>query len=144
MLNRSKTWASVALVATFVSGIVVGGAAAAAWADYRKPTAVHQTFAQFLQSRLTLSGAQRDSVDAIVKSYRPRLDSAWQAFQPARDAYHASRDSILGEVRGRIASQLSAEQRVKYTELNAHADSARRARETQNNRGHDSAASHAK
>lgn len=141
MLNRSKTWAGMVLLAAFASGLVVGGAATTAWASRR----VHRpTFAERLQGDLNLTTVQRDSVDVILKSFQPRLTSAWQAFQPAVDSYHASRDSVFGQVRARIAAQLTPEQRLKYQDLNARADSVRRARETPPTRTHDSATAHAR
>jgi len=159
MLNRAKTWAAIALLATFVSGIVVGGAAAAAWAARPKPTPVRQTFSEALQSRLTLTASQHDSVDAVLKAYQPPLKSAWdkmnasyQLFLPAREAYHATRDSIFGVVRGRISAFLTPQQRLKYQEMNAHSDSVRRVREHRDDpssrthdttRAHDSAATRA-
>ncbi|HEY2825924.1 MAG TPA: hypothetical protein VGI83_10295 [Gemmatimonadales bacterium] len=148
MLNRSKAWAGMVLGATFISGAVVGSAGAAAWADYRKPAAAHQTFADVLQANLSLSRLQRDSVDMVLKGYQAPLndayDNAVRVIQPARETYHTSRDSIFGQVRRRISSFLTPEQRLTYQGLNARSDSIRRAREnrvSQTNRGHDSAAS---
>jgi hypothetical protein len=88
---------------------------------------------------LSLTTVQRDSVDVILKSFQPRLTAAWQAFQPAVDAYHGSRDSVFGQVRARIAAQLTPEQKLKYQDLNARADSVRRAHETPPTRTRDSA-----
>jgi Spy/CpxP family protein refolding chaperone len=141
MLNRSKTWAGMVLLAAFVSGLVVGGAATTAWATRR----VHRvSFAERLQGELSLTAVQRDSVDAILKTSQAPLVAAWESFQPARDAYRASRDSIFGVVRGRIAAQLTPEQRQRYQELNARADSVRRAHESPPTRNRDSAATHAR
>ena len=141
MLNRSKTWAGMVLLAAFASGLVVGGAATTAWAARR----VHRvSFAERLQGELRLTSVQRDSVDVILKSFQPRLSAAWQAFQPAVGAYHASRDSIFGQARARIAAQLTPEQRLKYQDLNARADSVRRAHESPPTRTRDTAATHAR
>lgn len=145
MLNRSKTWAGLVLIATFASGVVVGGAGAAAWAQYRKPAdARRPSYAERMQHDLALTPTQRASMDTVLESYQPRLSAAWQAVQPALAAYRASRDSVFAEVRTHIAAVLTPEQRVKYQTLNAHADSVRRAHETPSNRTHDSAATHAR
>ena len=141
MLNRSKTWAGMVLVAAFASGIVVGGAATTAWAARR----VHRpSYAERIQGELRLTTGQRDSVDAILRSFQPSLSTAWQTVQPAVHVYYASRDSIFGQVRARIAAQLTPEQRQQFQVLNTRADSVRHAHENPPARTHDSATTNAR
>jgi len=76
MLNRSKLWAAVLLIAVFAAGVTVGGAAFSTWGPRdgagdrswergddrgRRPS-----YAERLETDLALTAEQREMVDTIL------------------------------------------------------------------------------
>lgn len=115
-MTRSRSGAALLLLGAFVMGGLIGGALTA-MADHRAHK--RPSYVDRLASDLTLSGAQRDSVQAILERHQPAMDSLWQAIRPQ---FQSERQLIRNE----ISAQLSAEQRAKYAQLQRQ-DSLRRA-----------------
>ena len=122
-MTRSRLGAAFLLVATFVLGGLVGGAAtsmadrrshAPGRGDHPRPS-----FVDRLQSDLDLTPAQRDSVQAVLDRHQPAMDSLWQLIRPQ---FQSERQAI----RNAITSLLTPEQQAKYTMLQRQ-DSIRRA-----------------
>ncbi len=122
-MTRSRLGAAFLLVATFVLGGLVGGAATS-MADRRSHSRGHSdrdrpSFVQRLQSDLDLTLAQRDSVQAVLDRHQPAMDSLWQLIRPQ---FQSERQAI----RNAISALLTPEQQAKYTMLQRQ-DSLRRA-----------------
>src|SRR5437879_2903662 len=82
MLNRSKTWAVVFLVATFAAGLAVGAGGRALWVRYASAAAPDRgrgldRMMDELTEELRLDPGQRDSVRAIVQRHRTRMTAVW-------------------------------------------------------------------
>lgn len=122
MLNRSKLAAVGLLAAVFVAGGLAGwgGREAAEREDrgpggHRGPDAV----VAYLTRELKLSGAQSDSVRAIIARHRPETDSLWARVRPRFD-------SIKTRMRAEIDAQLTPEQRTRHQQLIDRAEHQRR------------------
>ena len=122
-MTRSRAGAALLLVATFVLGGLVGGAAtsmadrkthAAARADHPRPS-----FVDRLQADLGLTPTQRDSIQAVLDRHQPAMDSLWEQIRPQ---FQSERQAIRKAING----LLSPEQQAKYLELQRQ-DSLRRA-----------------
>src|SRR2546426_304645 len=132
MLNRSKTWAVVFLVATFAAGLAVGAGGRALWVRYasaaapdrgrgldrmmdelteelRLDPAQRDSVRAIVQrsEELRLDPAQRDSVRAIVQRHRTRMTAVWETVRPRFDSMRAQMDS-------EVALQLTPDQQAKY------------------------------
>ncbi len=102
MLNRSKTWAVVFLVATFAAGLAVGAGGRALWVRYASAAAPDRgrgldRMMDELTEELRLDPAQRDSV----------LTAVWETVRPRFDSMRAQMDS-------EVALQLTPDQQAKY------------------------------
>jgi Spy/CpxP family protein refolding chaperone len=111
------TWkATLLLLATFAGGALAGGAAVAVAdrGDMRRGHKPHghdsDDHMEFMTRRLDLTSAQRDSVQAILGRYKPKMDSIWRQLGPR---FETIKDSISTDIR----RQLTPEQQVKYTEM---------------------------
>jgi Spy/CpxP family protein refolding chaperone len=122
VFNRSKAWALALLVAVFVAG----GAVAWGLEDWmgdgrggrRRGT---DAMVNFLDERLDLTAAQRDSVRAVFVRHRAAMDSIWSEVHPRVD-------SVRALMRAEISAQLDSGQRERYTQLVArHGHQHRRA-----------------
>ena len=116
-LNRSKTWAVVLLVATFVAGVAVGLGGRALWvgAAYgRAPDRARgvDRLLHGLNEDLRLTPGQRDSVRAILDRHWARMSAAWEAVRPRFDSMRAETDS-------EVIRQLTPDQQVKYRDYMA-------------------------
>jgi Spy/CpxP family protein refolding chaperone len=60
--------------------------------------------------QLELTPSQRDSVQAILGRYKPKMDSIWRQVGPR---FETIKDSISNDIR----RQLTPEQQTRYTEL---------------------------
>jgi hypothetical protein len=112
MLNRSRTWAVVFLVATFAAGITVGAGGRALWVRYASAAALDRTrgldrMMDELNAELRLGPAERDSVRAILQRHRTRMTAVWETVRPRFDSMRAQMDS-------EVSRQLTPEQQVKY------------------------------
>lgn len=122
-MTRSRLGAAFLLVATFVLGGLVGGAATS-MADRRSHAKAHAdhprpSFVDRLQADLDLTPAQRDSVQAVLDRHQPAMDSLWQIIRPQ---FQSERQAI----RNAISALLTPPQQTKYTMLQRQ-DSLRRA-----------------
>ena len=111
------TWkATLLLLATFAGGALAGGAAVAVAdrGDMRRSHKQHRhdsdDHLEFMTRRLQLTPAQRDSVQAILGRYKPKMDSIWRQLGPR---FETIKDSISNDIR----RQLTPEQQTKYTEI---------------------------
>lgn len=128
-MSRNRVGAFALLLATFVLGGLLGGAATSL-ADRR--THRHDrrpSFVDRLNSELVLTATQRDSVQAVLDRHQPAMDSLWQRMRPQ---FEAERQAIRTE----ITALLTPEQRVKYAALIQRLDSLRRAGSDRNRNGH--------
>lgn len=113
-MTRSRLGAAFLLVATFVLGGLVGGAATS-MADRKSHTEVRgdhprPSFVDRLQTDLGLTAAQRDSVQAVLDRHQPAMDSLWQIIRPQ---FQSERQTI----RNAISALLTSDQQAKYLEL---------------------------
>src|SRR5437879_5823206 len=112
MLNRSKAWAVALLVAAFVVGVVVGAGGEATWArrahaaDPGRGRGLERMKAN-LDRELGLTGAQRDSVHAVLDRHWARMSAAWETVRPRFDSMRAQMDSD-------VTRQLSSQQQARY------------------------------
>src|SRR5437870_13068455 len=88
MLNRSKTWAVVFLVATFAAGLAVGAGGRALWVRYASAAAPDRgrgldRMMDELTEELRLDPAPRDSVRAILQPHRTRVTAAGETVPAA-------------------------------------------------------------
>ena len=109
MVNRLK--AGALLVVVFAAGADVGWSAQR-WTDLRWTPRYRDAGAMvaFLTKQLSLSGAQRDSVRAVLKRHRPELDSIWHLVHPRMD-------SLRVMMHREIDAQLSPAQQRRYASL---------------------------
>lgn len=121
-MTRSRTGAAVLLVATFVFGGLVGGAATS-MADRRshrnRSDRPRPSYVERLGADLGLTDIQKDSVRAVLDRHQPAMDSLWESIRPQ---FQSERQSI----RIQINALLTPEQQAKYAELQRQ-DSLRRA-----------------
>jgi Spy/CpxP family protein refolding chaperone len=137
MLHRSKLYAAALLVAAFAAGIAVGAGVSAAASD-RSPArratnrGERESYAARLARELTLTPAQRDSVDRILDSYQDSMAVLWREVRPRMDAVRAS-------IRADIAALLDTAQLERYQAYIQRSDSVRAARESarEEERNHD-------
>lgn len=120
------TWkATLLLLATFAGGALAGGTAIAVAdrGDGRRNQRHHRhdsdDHIEFMTRRLKLSSAQRDSVQAILGRYKPRMDSIWSQLGPR---FETIKDSISNDIR----RQLTPDQQSRYTEMIERFDKERR------------------
>lgn len=123
------TWkATMLLLATFTGGALAGGAAVAvadrgeARRDHKQHRHDSEDHLEFMTRRLDLTPAQRDSVQAILGRYKPRMDSIWRQIGPR---FETIKDSISNDIR----RQLTPEQQTRYTEIIERFEKERRDRE---------------
>lgn len=121
-MTRSRTGALALLIAAFVLGGLVGGAATS-MADRRshKTKADHParpTYVERLGAELTLTPAQMDSVRAVLQRHQPAMDSIWESIRPLMASERQS-------IRNHIKALLTPEQQTRYLELQRQ-DSLRR------------------
>lgn len=120
-MTRSRSGAAALLVATFVLGGLVGGAATTV-ADHRGRPDPHRgrpTFIERLSGDLSLSPTQRDSIQTVLDRHQPAMDSLWALIRPQ---FSAERQAIRNE----ISALLTKTQQTRYLELQRQ-DSVRRA-----------------
>jgi len=122
-MTRSRLGAALLLLATFVLGGLVGGAATS-MADRRVHKDKHgdrprPSYVDRLAVDLGLSEAQRDSIHAVLERHQPAMDSLWRLIRPQ---FQSERQVIRNE----INALLTPEQQAKYTILQRQ-DSVRRA-----------------
>jgi hypothetical protein len=122
-MSRSRLGAVALLLAAFVLGGLVGGAATS-MADRRSHLGRAErpprpSYVERLGTELGLSEAQKDSVRAVLERHQPAMDSLWESIRPL---LQSERQAIRSQIHG----LLNEEQQAKYTALQRQ-DSLRRA-----------------
>lgn len=122
-MTRSRLGAAALLIAAFVLGGLLGGAATT-MADRRahagRDNRPRPSFVDRLASDLALSAAQRESVQAVLDRHQPAMDSLWERIRPQ---FQSERQGIRNE----INALLTTEQQAKYAALIQRQDSLRKA-----------------
>jgi hypothetical protein len=129
-MTRSRLGAAGLLIATFVLGALVGGAATSlADREGHRTRSSHPrpSYVERLGAELGLSEAQQDSVKAVLDRHQPAMDSLWESIRPQ---FQSERQAI----RTQINALLTSEQQAKYAELQRE-DSLRRAERDRNRNG---------
>ncbi len=128
-MNKSKLVASGLLLAVFVSGLIVGGAASAL-ADRTEegaPTRARRPYHEMLRDTLRLSDGQHDSIQTIIQDFRSSV----------RELYD-ERDRRLAEIRkdarAEMISLLDHPQSDVYQQMIARDDSIRAERSNRRRR----------
>lgn len=125
MLNKSKLWALALLLATFAAGAATGGAVSAALGDATdgaRRDGRRLSYAERLQHELSLSAAQRESLDTIMERRKSAMQDLWREVAPGFD-------SLRTQIRAEITELLDTAQQEQFQALIAHSDSVRAARE---------------
>ena len=113
-MTRSRLAAAGLLLAVFALGALAGGVGVS-MAEHGKADAGRRpngrdSYLTRLTTELDLSGAQRDSIRAIMERNKPAMDSMWGEVRPRFD-------SLRTLVRDEIRGQLSPEQVTRYNEM---------------------------
>jgi hypothetical protein len=113
-MTRSRLAAAALLLAVFALGALAGGVgvsmAELGGGNGGTRRNSRESYLNRLTTELELSGAQRDSVRAIMERSKPAMDSMWGEVRPRFD-------SLRGMVRDEIRGQLSPDQAAKYQEM---------------------------
>jgi Spy/CpxP family protein refolding chaperone len=125
-MTRSRTGAALLLIAAFVLGGLVGGAATTL-AD-RGRHAKRPSYVERLTADLALSAAQRDSIQTLLDRHQPAMDSLWEQIRPQ---FQSERQAI----RNAISALLTPDQQAKYASLQRQ-DSLRRVERERGRNGH--------
>jgi len=111
MLNRSKTWAVVLLVATFVAGMAVGAGGRGLWMPRAEasagPSHGPDRMLASLTTELRLTPVQHDSLGAILQRHWARMNDVWEAVKPRFDTIRSDMDS-------EVVRQLTPDQAAQY------------------------------
>ena len=129
-MTRSRLGAAGLLIATFVLGALVGGAATSlADREGHRTRSSHPrpSYVERIGAELGMSDAQQDSVRAVLDRHQPAMDSLWESIRPQ---FQSERQAI----RTQINALLTSEQQAKYAELQRE-DSLRRAERDRNRNG---------
>lgn len=116
MFNKSKAWAIGLLIAMAVAGFAAGFATQN-WTSRRGRG---DGYSGYLTRELGLSGAQHDSIAAILRRHRPEIHAIFLTIRPQIDSARA-------RVSDEIRVLLTPEQRATYQQL-LDRDRAERAR----------------
>jgi hypothetical protein len=116
MFNKSKAWAIGLLIAVAVAGFAAGAVTGSRLGRRRAPDG----YAGFLTRELQLSGAQHDTVVAILRRHRHEMRAVYARIRPQMD-------SVRARVSDEIRRALTPEQRQAYQQL-LDRDRAERAR----------------
>jgi hypothetical protein len=132
VLNRSKLLAAALLAAVFAAGAAVGAAVFAPRADQAEARTPHdggrggprersreRSYIGWLEAELSLSPAQRDTVERILDGYQGAMREISAEVRPRVD-------SIRARIRAEIAGVLDPAQQERYRVLTARSDSSRR------------------
>ena len=132
MVTGKRLGAVAFLVATFAVG-AVAGRATSRWGDRdhdRRPEGRQGQggqdrqggrFVNALQRELNLTPVQRDSVQAILKRYDPKMRAVWNGMRPTFD-------SLRAQVHADITQLLTDDQKAAFRRWSARQDSAARKR----------------
>jgi hypothetical protein len=123
-MTRSRTGAALMLIAAFVFGGLVGGAATTLADRGRHAKRPRASYVERLTGELALTAAQQDSIQTLLARHQPAMDSLWETIRPQ---FQSERQAI----RNAISALLTAEQQAKYAALQRQ-DSVRRADRSRN------------
>lgn len=118
----TSTWKAAALLAL---AAVAGGSAGSAWTARRSEGPERRGYGwyiELLRNELDLTGAQEDSVRAILRRRDQTMDSLWAEIRPRFDAARSA-------VRAEIAGQLTTAQQTRFAEVGARLDAERQERQ---------------
>jgi len=123
-MTRSRTGATVLLIAALVLGGLVGGALTS-FADRRahRKDRPRPSYVDRLSTELTLTQGQRDSIQVVLDRHQPTMDSLWAV---VRQQFGPQLSAERQLIRTEISALLTREQQAKYAELQRQ-DSLRRA-----------------
>ena len=110
MFSRSKTWATVLLVAVFLAGGAAGWGAARWRGTMDRPRRGPEGMAAYLAQHLDLTTAQRDTIRSILERHHSDMEGIWNTVRPRLD-------SLRGVIDQEIGRQLTADQRQRYKQL---------------------------
>jgi hypothetical protein len=112
MFNQSKAWAIGLLAAVFVAGATLAWGFDEWMGDSKRGGRRRGTDAmvEFLDRKVDLRPAQRDSVRAVFARYRTATDAIWAEVHPRVD-------SVRNLMRAEINAQLDSAQRERYARL---------------------------
>ncbi len=123
-MNRSKLAAGGLLVAVFVSGAIVGGAASAALGerDQTRERSPRRPYVEILEERLGLSLDQRQQIEPILSEF----GNTWRALaEELRGEERRRIHEIRIDARAKIIATLDSSQVEVYRRMIARDDSAR-------------------
>lgn len=123
-MNRSKVAAGGLLVAVFVSGAIVGGAALAALrgSDQTRERSPRRPYVEVLEERLGLSLDQRQQIEPILREF----GHTWRALADELQEEERRRiHEIRIDARAKIIATLDSSQVEVYRRMIARDDSAR-------------------
>lgn len=123
-MNRSKLAAGGLLVAVFVSGAIVGGAALAALGerDQTRERSPRRPYVEVLEERLGLSLDQRQEIEPIIKEF----GNTWQTLaEELREEERRRIHEIRIDARAKIIATLDGSQVEVYRQMIVSDDSAR-------------------
>lgn len=116
MARSSTARATYLLVAAFLGGGLVGGAAVLvmdqANHDRRGGWQSRPSYVDRLTTELDLTSAQREAVEGVLEYHIPRMDSLWAAMRNGPELL-----AIRQAIRDDIRSQLTAVQQERYTAM---------------------------
>jgi hypothetical protein len=110
MLNRSKAQALALLAAVFLAGGATGWGVAGWRAEHRPRRGGPDAMVEFLDGKLHLTAAQRDSVKVVFTRHHAEAEAIWREVHPRYDSLRAA-------MRREISAQLTTEQRERYARL---------------------------
>jgi Spy/CpxP family protein refolding chaperone len=117
----STTRATLLLLAAFVAGGLVGGAAAMGGeSPQHENKGNHRErpgYAERLTNELGMTSEQRQAVEDILARYEPTMDSLMRAMRHSPEA-RAVRDAVRSEIR----ALLTPEQQERYADMLARQD----------------------
>ena len=116
MARSSTARATYLLVAAFLGGGLVGGAAVLvmdqANHDRRGESQSRPSYVDRLTTELDLTSEQRAAVEGILQHHTPQMDSLWAAMRNGPELL-----AIRQAIRDDIRSQLTAVQQERYTAM---------------------------
>jgi len=123
-MNRSKVAAGGLLLAVFVSGAIVGGAALAALGerDQTRERPPRRPYVEILEDTLGLSLDQRQQIEPIIREF----GNTWRALaKELREEERRRIHEIRIDARAKIIAALDSSQVAVYRRMIARDDSAR-------------------
>jgi len=126
MLNRSRLWAVILLLAVFAAGLAIGGPTWDMLTDHEprgstRPESTeqrdreHRDYTDHLQEALSLKPDQRAAVDSILDASQSEMRDVWRHMR-------SRIDTLRQQVSNEIMQLLDEEQKTKYNEMLARSN----------------------